>query len=651
MNFKCCLAWAGIFWALAAGAQSSVFTYQGQLANGGSAATGLYDLRFSLYDGTTNLIAGPVTNAPVGVTNGMFVTTIDFGAAAFSGSPRALAIGVRTNGSTGAYAVLTPNQVITSTPYAIQSLNSSNAAQLSAPLVATNLAGTIPDARLSTNVALLDSNVTFHASVTASNFFGNGSGLTNISAASLTGTLPDTTLSANVPLFSKSDNFSNNVTAVQFTGSGHGLTNVPGAFFWLTVNGATAQAGSNLGFIVTNNVTPVTITLPTNFSAGDTFRVAGVGTAGWILAQNAGQQVLAGNLAATIGLNWIPQTNSGLNNWTGLASSSDGTKLFATSYGYIYYSLNSGLTWTQSYSGSNYWSSVATSSSGVNLVATVGTSGTGGTSGYVYTSANSGVNWSQAGNAPALPWVACASSADGTKLVAVATGSSGGVYVSSNSGGSWTETLGANYWTGVACSADGTKVVAVGNPSGGSYIYTSTTSGANGSWIAQTNSGLHPWSAVAASADGSRLVATVTGTSGAIYGSANGGVTWFAENAGPVNWTDVASSADGSRLAAVYNGGSHTTPGYVYTSDDSGSTWLQRNGATNAPWSAVACSADGSKLVAAPYGGYIYTSGQGFTTAGTGGYLSGGYQTALELQYVGNGLFIPLSHEGTITAY
>ena len=56
-------------------------------------------------------------------------------------------------------------------------------------------------------------------------------------------------------------------------------------------------------------------------------------------------------------------------------------------------------------------------------------------------------------------------------------------------------------------------------------------------------------------------------------------------------------------------------------------------------------------LAAAAYNGYLYTTGQNVTTAGTVGYLFGGAQSALEIQYVGNGVFLPLSHEGTIRAF
>jgi hypothetical protein len=50
----------------------------------------------------------------------------------------------------------------------------------------------------------------------------------------------------------------------------------------------------------------------------------------------------------------------------------------------------------------------------------------------------------------------------------------------------------------------------------------------------------------------------------------------------------------------------------------------------------------------------IYTpqaSGQTATTSGAAGYLAGGQSAAIELQYIGNGQFRPLSFLGTITGY
>jgi len=666
MNFKLGLLGVVTLWLQVVSAQPTAFTYQGQLAAGGAPVTGNFDLRFRLFDLANDLVAGPVTNAPVGVTNGLFLTTVDFGSNAFPGAARFLEIGVRTNGSTGAYTVLAPNQPVNSTPYAIQSLYASNAVQLSQPLPATNISGTLAIGLLSTNVALLTTNQTFTAAntflgvVSATNpanvfggsftgaFTGNGSGLVSVPATSLTGILPDTNLSANVPLFSTADHFSNSVTAVQFNGSGYGLTNVPGAFFWLTVNGTNAAAGSNLGFITTNNDYPVFIKLPANPEAGDTFRVAGVGQAGWILLQNSNQTVLAANLAGTAGVTWYP-SGSGTQPWSALSSSADGTKLVAAvggagKTGYIYYSTNSGITWAQSSSTQNYWSALASSADGSKVVATAGLAGNGGSSGDIFISSNYGATWTAVGAAE--QWVSCASSADGSKLVAVSY--NGYIGISVNSGGNWNYATEAVTFTGVASSQDGNKLAVCGLTSGG-YVYTSINGGTN--WTDQPGSGPHPWSAIASSADGSHLVGTATGTGGGIFTSPDGGVTWFQENQNGVNWTSVASSADGSKLTAGYNGGTLTTAGYLYGSVNSGLTWTQLLGATNAPWIAVASSADGSKLAAAAYNGYIYTSGQNVSTSGTNGYLVGTWQSALELQYVGNGVFLPLSHEGMIRAH
>src|SRR5258708_11879329 len=76
--------------------------------------------------------------------------------------------------------------------------------------------------------------------------------------------------------------------------------------------------------------------------------------------------------------------------------------------------------------------------------------------------------WS-ATSAPTNSWSSIASSADGSKLVAVALG--GGIYTSTNSGCTWILTSAAsNSWTCVASSTDGTRLLAAG----GRPIYTST---------------------------------------------------------------------------------------------------------------------------------------------------------------------------------
>ncbi len=100
-------------------AQGTAFTYQGRLQNNGAPATGIYDLRFTIYDSTNvpgNLIAGPVTNSAVSVTNGLFTTAVDFGNV-FNGASNWLQIAVSTNGA-NAFSTLLPRQQLTPVPYA-----------------------------------------------------------------------------------------------------------------------------------------------------------------------------------------------------------------------------------------------------------------------------------------------------------------------------------------------------------------------------------------------------------------------------------------------------------------------------------------------------------------------------------------------------
>ncbi len=97
----------------------SGFTYQGQLIQSGSPATGQFDFQFTLYDA---LVGGTQVGSPVQalnttVTNGLFTLTLDFGATAFDGNARYLLIEVKVAGGP-TYTALTPRQALTPAPYA-----------------------------------------------------------------------------------------------------------------------------------------------------------------------------------------------------------------------------------------------------------------------------------------------------------------------------------------------------------------------------------------------------------------------------------------------------------------------------------------------------------------------------------------------------
>src|SRR3954454_9156232 len=78
--------------------QGSGFTYQGRLDDSGSPPNGSYDFILTVLDGGGSVVAGPLTNSPTLVTNGLFTVTLDFGSGAFTGADRWLEIAVRTNG-------------------------------------------------------------------------------------------------------------------------------------------------------------------------------------------------------------------------------------------------------------------------------------------------------------------------------------------------------------------------------------------------------------------------------------------------------------------------------------------------------------------------------------------------------------------------
>jgi ligand-binding sensor protein/phage pi2 protein 07 len=586
----------------AAFAQSTTFTYQGRLTDGGTPPTGTYDMQFKLYDtatvGTGTLQGSPntVTNATVNVASGVFTVQLDFGASAFPGANRFLEISVRHPGDPS-YTTLSPRPQLTSTPYAIQALTATN-----------NL---LKGGDTMTGQLVLSGDPVVGLGAATKQYVDSAGALKlNLSGGTMGGQL---VLSGN-PTVALGAATKQYVDAAISGGSS--------AFSWVVVTSTSQQAQPNTGYLATN-AGEVTITLPAAPNIGDTIRVSGAGAGGWRIAQNSGQQIVGSNFTI------LNATRN--KDWTSVASSADGSNLVAVVIG--------GQIYTSTDSGANYdwapyfaplaWISVASSDDGSKLVAAENP-------GWIWTSTDSGQNWTQ--RDAGRHWRSVASSSDGSKLVAVEQG--GQIYTSTDSGANWTPQDSNRNWLSVASSADGSKLVAVVL---GGQIYTSTDSGAN--WTPRDSN--RGWFAVASSADGSKLVAVAE----EVYTSTDSGANWTPRAGSPPAFA-VASSSDGIKLVAVVVGGQ------IYTSTDSGANWTPRE--SNRNWRSVASSADGSKLVAVVNGGQIYTStdsGVTWTTAasgtlpGTAGYLTGGQSTAIELQYIGGGAFLPLSHEGALTAH
>ena len=230
----------------------------------------------------------------------------------------------------------------------------------------------------------------------------------------------------------------------------------------------------------------------------------------------------------------------------------------------------------------------------------------------VQASSDSGQTWSTVGTL-ALYCQSVACSANGRIVYAVTT--AGAVYMSTNSGATWTQIISSGV-TAISCTADGSQ-----------YFFNTACSG-NGTYLARfTSSSISVFpptpapvttfnvpvpasnvSCLAVSGDCTRLVAGVT--SGLLYASANLGATWTSITTTNQSWAGAWMSGDGSKFA--------------------GDGQL-RSAVTPAAFTTTAVS---------PQAGTVSTNST----------ISGSQGTAVELQYIGNGQFMPVSSTGTIWA-
>jgi hypothetical protein len=575
-------------------AQLNAFTYQGNLKTGGTAVSGLYDFEFDICDAPSggNILT---TQARIGVsvTNGIFTVNLNASPTIFSGAARYLEIRVKPSGGT-VFDTLEPRQLITSAPYALKSFNSTNAE------FATNS----QNALNATNAT----NATNAQTATSAGFAMNAQ--TAITATTAT-------------------------TALNSNNLGGFAASEYQRFKWTVIN-SEQQLESNNGYIINADFGTL-VTLPDTPQVGDVIRVMQAGSGNFQIILTAGRTIVR---AADDSNFW--RTINVTANFQAIASSADGSKLTAVSHlGNIYTSADSGNIWTVRLSG--IWNSVASSADGTKLIVAGGDPRPFGSAGFsqnikngdtpnplvgegkIYTSSDSGATWTD--RLILQFWTGVASSADGTKLAAVARNRQ--IYISNDSGATWTLRGTSQNYTGIASSADGSKLAAVAD---GGQIYTSADSGVT--WTARESN--RRWSAVASSADGTLLAATEYG--GRIYTSGNSGQVWDIKET-TRNWSSVAMSADGLKIAAVENFGQ------IYTSTDFGLSWKGMENSRR--WNGVASSADGTKLAGVESGGKIYLNQKISSTLG----LTGTSLSSVELVYIGGGKFLLTASKGNVSLF
>ncbi len=130
-------------------AQSTAFTYQGELKQAGALASGTYDIRFKLFNAASGgaQVGSTLCMDNVQVTDGKFTSTLDFGQQFISVFDRYAEIEVRTDTglnctNTSGYTTLSPRQALTPAPRAAAATTANSLAIPNGSSVLVNLTNT-----------------------------------------------------------------------------------------------------------------------------------------------------------------------------------------------------------------------------------------------------------------------------------------------------------------------------------------------------------------------------------------------------------------------------------------------------------------------------------------------------------------------------
>ena len=355
-------------------AQTASFTYQGKLTDGGNLGSASYDMQFKLFDtGTVGAGAqqgGTLTLAAVQVTNGIFTVQLDFGAGVFTGADRFLEIAVKPAGSP-TFTTLAPRQQVSSTPYAVRSLNATSADGLSIACVncitssqiqnvqGTQIIGTVPIGSIPAGNGNYIQNSTTQQEPANFNIAGGGTansfnaalnyqitgstvlsikGANNLFAGVNAGTA-NTTGQSN-SFFGRSAGGSNTTGDVNtFIGSGAGELNVTGSDNTFIGGGAghnnTGEQNSFVGALTGYNTTTGVGNSFFGFVAGQ-FNTTGSGNT--FIGQSAGRQNTDGFNNTFVGISAGSNNTAAKNTFVGsqaglLNTSGDSNAFFGASAG------------------------------------------------------------------------------------------------------------------------------------------------------------------------------------------------------------------------------------------------------------------------------------------------------------------------------
>ena len=440
----------------------------------------------------------------------------------------------------------------------------------------------------------------------------------------------------------------------------------------------TAQRNTRYDVSGTGSAT-IDLTLPAFIAPGDFVSVRGVSGRPWRIVPNCcpgttarsdmtPQAVITTNLPGNIspGQRWTPRMAP--MQWNVLASSQDGQVLLAADNpGNLHVSTDAGVTWTVGNSPAGQaWVSVVVkttpypfpAASAVRMVAVA-------LGGGMVRSVDRGVTWSQLASTDAgvalsgRQWQSVTS--DQTGNVVAAAILNGPIYRTGNPATTigWqagtlegSSTALERPWRALAASVDAVVMVAA---SDNGEVYISTTAGRT--WalrnvIVGGSSVTSAWHRVAMSDDGN-TIAVAGQSNSALYVSRVRGLSWVQTPAPTGDYTALAMSADGQVIGGTLaNGVGNPSIGSVQISRDGGTSF----GAVSPPgqdrnWRALAMSGDGNQFVVAAgtpgsATGQLYTSLGNRTSIGSAGFISGGGNDFVELEFLGNARFKVRSFDG-----
>ena len=280
-----------------------------------------------------------------------------------------------------------------------------------------------------------------------------------------------------------------------------------------------------------------------------------------------------------------PTTTSQL--WRAACVGLDGSLYAAVYGGYIYKSLDAGLTWAPLSTLQLNWSTATTGADGSLYFGTYGD--------YIYKSTDAGTTWTAITSEGTRNWNTSCLGNDGSLYFGIANGY---IHKSDSTGSTWSTltVASAKQWQTCCTDKAGNVYFAASNDS----IYQTKDTG--NSWAAIAALGTANWSTSTVGTEGSIYFGAVGGS---LYKSTDTGTTWNPlSSAGTANWSTSTVGTDG----ALYFGATGTAS--LKKSTDNGSTWsdLAIAGSTG-NWDLSFVGNDGSVYFAdtgSSLGGYVY---------------------------------------------